>query len=211
MNAWVAAFGLMATVGASPLLAQQSTTAPAVTVQNDFPDAVTVFLEHGLFDRRLGVVDGLSTRTLSLPPWLVGHGADVRLFVVRKSGEELASEDFAFEPDHPVAMIVPAPAPAEAVEYANLPLDELARTTLTVTNDRDVDVVVYAQEREVFDIRLGTVPAHSVKTLDLPASAVREDQSVRVVVHPLRGFDLESYPLQIHRREHLALRLSPNA
>ncbi|MCA9739628.1 MAG: hypothetical protein KC645_18525 [Gemmatimonadetes bacterium] len=211
MSALLATVGLIATLGVAPLSAQQSTNAPAVTVQNDFPDAVTVFLEHGMFDRRLGVVDGLSTRTLSLPPWLVGHNADVRLFVVRKSGEELASQDFAFEPGHPVAMIVPAPAPAEAVEYAELPMEELARTTLTVTNDRDADVVVYAQEREVFDIRLGTVPAHSVKTLDLPDSAVRDDQSVRVVVHPLRGFDLESYPLQIQRREHLALRLSPKA
>ncbi|MEZ4417043.1 MAG: hypothetical protein R3E10_14925 [Gemmatimonadota bacterium] len=207
MKPWVAALGMTAVLGAMPLQAQTKQDAPNVTVQNDFPDAVTVFLDWGHFDRRLGVVDGHATRTMQLPSWIVGDRSVVRLFVVRKNGEELASQDLEIERGHPLGLIVPTPEPAKAVEYKVLPPEELSETTLTVTNERAVDVVVYAEEHDEFDVRLGTVPAHSTKTLEFPTSAVRPDESVMVVVHPLRGLDLESYPLQIRRGEHLALTL----
>lgn len=67
--------------------------------------------------------------------------------------------------------------------------------TITVDNARAVPVVVYL-ERGVFDTRLGTVPAHSEQTLDLPRYAAEEGM-VRVFVHPEGGFDLATQDLML--------------
>lgn len=208
MKAWIAVLGTAATLGVAPLAAQEAPAGPAVIVQNDFSDPVTVFLDRGIFDRRLGVVDGLTTRTLSIPPSLVDDGGGVRLFVVRKGGEELESHDFQVERGHTLGLIVPTPKWEPAEEYAVLPADERSETTLSVVNDRADDAVVYADEGGPVEVRLGIARAHDTTTFVLPRSAIQDDRSVRVLVEPHHGFDLESYPLEIRNGEHLGLRLT---
>ncbi len=67
--------------------------------------------------------------------------------------------------------------------------------TVTVDNARAVPVVVYL-ERGEFDMRLGTVPAHTRQALDLPRYAA-EEGSVRIFVHPEGGFDLATQDLTL--------------
>jgi hypothetical protein len=51
----------------------------SVTVQNNRPVPVTVYMEYGAFDRRLGIVAPQQTATLALPAWAVNQS--IRLFV----------------------------------------------------------------------------------------------------------------------------------
>jgi hypothetical protein len=191
-----------------PLIGQAARTVPTVEVQNNFDEPVAVFLEHGRFDRRLGTVEARSTAALPLPEWILRGGDLIQLFVVRPGGQRIESHSFEVRPGGAIGMMVPqAPAVPDDI-YAELTPEELFRTTLTVFNERASEVEVYAQEG-VFEVRLGTVPAHSTATLEFPTSVVRPDRSITVLARPKTGFDLESYPLQLRPESHLALRLLP--
>ena len=191
---------------AQPSYGQAARTVPTVEVQNNFDQPIVVFLEHGRFDRRLGTVEAGSTAALALPEWLARGGDRIQLFVVRPGGQRIGSQWFEVRPGSAIGMIVPS-APSRSAEiYRELTAEELFKTTLTVFNERDTEVVLFAQEGP-FEVRLGTVPANGTATLEFPASVVRPDRSITVVARPKTGFDLESYPLQLRTDSHLALRL----
>jgi hypothetical protein len=187
------------------------TTADNVTVQNDRKVPVTVYLENGLFDRRLGIVPPHVSATLPLPAWLVNGRETVQLFAHPEGeGEDLATQDVSLRPPGRVVFLVPArggmPGRARTdTMSAVIPPEELADATLTVDNPRTVPVTVFVEQGE-FDIRLGQVPAKGSATLRFPGSALLND-SIQLFVHPENGVDLGSQTLRVRKGEHLGLRV----
>lgn len=207
------AFGLttVTAVARPPALAAAVGDSVRVEVQNNRRVPVTVYLEYGQFDRRLGTVPAMSTAVLAMPDWVVRQDR-VQLFVHPEGELELATQEFRVHPGATIGLLVPAsgnmPRSTEATDTMSAALlpEELAETTLTVDNPRSVDVIVYAS-LPPFDIRLGRVPARSRATLQFPKAAIRADQSVVILVHPVRGQDLESQTLRVRWGEHLGLRV----
>jgi hypothetical protein len=203
--------------GASASMAQQSPAAAAgprdnsVTVQNNRAVPVTVYMEYGEFDRRLGIVPAQQTATLALPAWAVSDRQMIQLFVHPEGQvEDLSSQDFSLAPPARLGILVPAsgnmPEVRTRTMRAVIPPEELADATLTVDNPRDRAVTVYAEQGE-FDVRLGAVPAHSRLTLPFPRSVVAADNSVQIFVHPDGGADLSGDVMQVRQGQHLGLRI----
>lgn len=220
MNSGIVA--TLATVGvlaafASSVLAQGNTgTASSrqstVQVQNDRKVPVTVFVERGPFDLRIGVVGPMQTTTLRLPPWVASDGEAIRIFVQPEGGEDLESQELIVHRDVQLSVLVPASGypwsmqPAAARMTAVLTPDELSATTLTVENHRSVEVTIYAEQGE-FDVRLGKVAAGEITTLNLPKWLVNDHQAIEIFAHPARGEDLESTRIDLRKGEHLGLRI----
>jgi len=199
---------------AAPVSAQPNTALPdssaILTVQNNRNVPVTVFVEQGQLDVRVGMVPAMRTATLALPNWVTDERDELQIFVHPEGGIDLNAEVMAVKPGAHLALEVPkgmnpTPRPAEEMT-ATLPPNELAATTVTVTNERDVDVVVYLENGD-FDVRLGTVPANSTRTLGVPERYARGQQSIDMIVHPERGFDLETQTLDLRKGTHLGLRV----
>lgn len=184
-----------------------------VRVQNDKKVPVTVFIDRGEFDVRVGVVGPMQTATLKLPSWVVNGGSDVQLFVQPEGGNDLESQDFPVHPGVQLGVLVPSgdrlwsSEPAAAKMTAVIPPNELSATTLTVENERPVSVVMYVDQGD-FDVRLGTVAANSTATLTLPQWIVSRRESVEIFAHPVNGQDLESTRLDLRKGEHLGLRVA---
>jgi hypothetical protein len=187
------------------------TSANALTVQNDRNVPVTVYMDYGPFDRRLGTVPAFQTATVPLPAWAVEGRESIQLFVHPEGDvEDLATQELSLQPPGRLAMIVPPrggmPLAPRDTMMEVIPPEELADATLTVDNPRAKPVTVFA-EQGPFDVRLGQVPAHSRVTLRFPKSVVAPDESVQIFVHPEGGFDLASETLQVRPAQHLGLRV----
>jgi hypothetical protein len=207
--------GVAAAQSAQPVhdTAPPDTSANAVTVQNDRKVPVTIYMDWGPFDRRLGIVPPLQTATLPLPAWAVRDHETIRLFAHPEGDpDDLATEEFPLESPGRIAMMVPPqgglPKASTDAMSAVIPPDELADATLTVDNPRNTPVTVFAEQGD-FDVRLGQVPAHGHATLQFPKSVVLADESIQVFVHPEGGADLSSDTLHVRKGEHLGLRVPP--
>lgn len=188
-------------------------TINAVTVQNERSVPVTVYLDYGKFDRRLGVVPAQQIKTLSVPGFAVKGRRTLRLFV-HPEGEvaELATQTFTLTPPGRIALLVPPQGgmPVSADTMTELiPPEALDDATLTVENPRDRAVTVYVLQGR-FDVRLGTVPANGRVTLRFPKTVVLPNKNIVVIVHPEGGTDLSSQTMAVKRGEHLGLRVPPS-
>jgi hypothetical protein len=188
--------------------------ANTVTVQNDRKTPVTIYLEYGVFDRRLGNVPALQTATLPLPSWMVNARERVQLVAEPEKGAgDFVTQWFSLEPPGRIGMVVAPPGglPPEPGDtmLAVIPPEELADATLTVENPRKMAVTVFAElpDMDGLDVRLGKVPAHGSATLRFPKSVVGPNNAIRVFVHPDGGFDLSSQIMEVRRGEHLGLRV----
>ena len=94
--------------------------------------------------------------------------------------------------------------PARAQEGArDLP------TTVAVDNARAVPLVVYL-ERGAYDQRIGTVPAHTRRSLPLPIELL-DGEKISITVHPEEGQDLTTpEPLTVHRGQALDVYVPTN-
>ena len=169
-----------------------------VTVQNNFDEPVSVFVQRGPFDQIIGTVEGMSTTKLMLPEWAEENATPERaqLLVRHDDGMTIQSRRFSLTPGTEVSMIVPRPRTTYTV-IVSLPPDKMHETTLTVFNEQDDDLVIYAEEGNLQQIRLGTVKANSTATLQFPESAV-EDNRIKVVVLDENGFEMRSQTLHHH-------------
>jgi len=79
-----------------------------VTVQNARNEAVTVFLEQGEFDTRIGTVAPNKEKTLTIPAFLTRDRPSVEIFVHPEGGLDLASQTFDLKPDAHLLVKVPA-------------------------------------------------------------------------------------------------------
>ncbi len=84
-------------------------TQATVTVHNNRKVAVWLYLEHGRFDYRLGMVPAASSLALPIPASAAKGLASVRLFV-HPEGEaaDLVSQDFALARKARLTMTVPS-------------------------------------------------------------------------------------------------------
>lgn len=182
-----------------------------VTVQNDRTVPVTVYLQTGVFDRRLGIAAPLATTTLPLPSW-AANGRMVRLFAhPEDEPQDLASENFRVSPPGRIGMEVPTRAAMHRVASTDtmtefIPPEEVADATLTVDNQRDVPVTVFASAGLV-DARLGEVPAKSRATLRFPKSVITPLSTVGIILHPQGGRDLGSDYMRVRAGDHLGLKV----
>jgi len=211
---------LLGVVAVAPIAAAQAPLRPvarssvrgnSITVQNDRKVPVTVFMEYGDFDRRLGTVGALKTETLQLPAWAVRDRESIQLFVHPEGAGDLSSEEFSLQSPARLAMVVPPTGnmalPTKTMR-AVIPPEELADATLTVDNPRAKPVTIYAEREDVnMDVRLGTVPAYGQVTLRLPKSVVYPDDSIKLFVHPDGGFDLASETFHVRPAVHLGLKV----
>ena len=188
-------------------------TINAITVQNERKVPVTVYLDYGRFDRRLGVVPAQQVKTLAVPGFAVKGRRTLRLYV-HPEGEvnELATQTFTLAPPGRIALLVPPaggmPVSADTMTEV-IPPEALDDATLTVENPRDRAVTIFVQQGR-FDVRLGTVPAHGRVTLRFPKNVVLPSRSILVTVQPEGGRDLSSQTMSVKRGEHLGLRVPPS-
>jgi hypothetical protein len=217
---------LLGLVGVAPVAPAQNpaelppaviteTAINAVTVHNERSVPVTIFLETGRFDRRLGVVPALDTKTLPLPAWAVEGRTTARVFARAEDDvADMVTEHFTLTPPGRFQMIVPNRTAMNAIMQgeptdtmtAAIPPEHLANATLTVDNPRDVPVTVFA-EAGMFAVRLGEVPAKSRATLHFPDRVVSPFSTVTIFVHPQGDFDLRSHVLSVRAGQHLGLRV----
>ncbi len=206
------AAGVMALASVSTSAQTPATPRSTIQVQNDRKVPVTVFLERGDFDVRLGRVAAMRTATLPLPAWVLESDAKVEIFVHPAGETDLASQEFNVRPGAQLAMIVqPGDAPAwqpspDDTMSSVLPVADLKATTVTVENPRKDDVTVYVEQGE-FDLRLGTVHAGQTRTLKIPDGLVDQRSSVELFVTPEHGFDLNSQSFELKRGAHLGLKV----
>ncbi|MEO5814737.1 MAG: hypothetical protein ABIT20_05610 [Gemmatimonadaceae bacterium] len=185
----------------------RDSTLATVQVQNDRTVPVTVFVDRGEFDVRLGTVAPLQSATLRIPKWMSTENSDVRIYFHPEGAADLETETFAVHPGTRIGLVVPlgnltlasniTPEPMVAA----LPDSDVDATTITVENPRNVAVTIYL-ERGDFDTRVGTVPAGRTATLRLPPTG---GQWVEIFVHPEGGLDLCSASFPVKHGDHLGL------
>lgn len=185
-------------------------TSNLLTVQNDRATAVTVYSKSGRFDRRLGVVGAGEVATIAVPVWAINSTNTLQVFA-RADGEDtdLVTQSFVLGRANRLGLLVP---PRGGVTPSNdivvsMNADQLASTTVTVNNDRDRAVTVYA-EQGLYSVRLGEVKAGEQATLKVPASLLSRENTMRVFVRPAGGFDLATQTLSFKRGEHLGVRVA---
>jgi hypothetical protein len=186
-------------------------TTNMLTVQNDRASAVTVFIESGAFDRRIGVVPAGKVGQLTLPAWAVRGQRSVQVFA-RADGEsgDLSTISLPLGGSNRLGLLIP---PKEGLAICDslgisLSKDELASTTLTVANERAKAVTVFA-EQGTFSVRLGDVAPGAQVNLRFPVAIIRSDNSIRVFARPAGGLDLATQALRVQKGEHLAMRITP--
>jgi hypothetical protein len=205
--------GLVATFATVPAVAflgaqeagHESLTKISVDNMRDVP--VVVYLDHGVFDTRVGTVQPNVTGVLALPKSLE-NGTVVQIFVHPEGGTDLASQEITVRKGETVDVIVPPndvgyfpPTPVE------IPDPGMKGATITVENARSQPVTIFVDKGD-FDIRIGTVPANQTKTLAVPESVTRNDPDVEVFVHPEHGIDLGSQTLRMGPDAHLLVKVS---
>jgi len=208
--------GLMTTAGAmlltctlfGPAAAQQGNQArTTLTVDNTRDVPVVVYLERGDFDLRLGTVNPHTNQVLDLPKTMQ-DGEEIQVFVHPEGGMDLATQDLTVTKGGNLTVLVPVNEtgyvnPAPQVMAAE---PGMAKTTLTVENERAVPVTVYIEEGE-FDTRIGTVGAHQEVTLAVPERLTRESPEAEIFVHPEGQGDLASWFIQLKSGDHLFVKV----
>lgn len=185
-------------------------TANLLAVQNDRGTSVTVYARVGAFDRRLGVVGAGLVSTLPIPSWALVGEKTLKVFA-RADGEDfdLITQSYALRGAKRFGLLVPPRGGLASNDSLLVKLngEELAATTVTVNNDRNRPVTVFA-EQGTYSVRLGEVKAGQQATLRLPKALVSRENTIRVFVRPAGGLDLATQLLQLKSGDHLGVRVA---
>lgn len=202
----VASAAVAALLLAIPLRGQAPTT---LAVENTRSVPVVVYLDQGqTYEVRLGIVQPHMKTTLKLPLKLE-QGEAIQIVVHPEGGSDLTTPDgFRVGKTGTVDVYIPTNdvgwVPAPAARPIPRSAEGATGTTLTVTNSRDVPVVVFL-ERGDFDARLGTVAARKDATFPIPQALVGGLHSVDIFLHPEGGADLASQRFDITPGAHLLI------
>jgi hypothetical protein len=189
-----------------PAAAQEGNrNAPTVTVENARGVPVTVYLERGLFDVRLGTVSPHGSQVFNLPPYLT-EGEKVQIFAHPDGSVDLGTQELTVRRGEHLTLLVPASDVADVPELHEevMPNPAEGAATVTVQNGLAKQVTVFV-ERGEFDIRLGTVAANREQTLTLPSSMADENNEVDLFVHPAGGVDSTTQTFELTPGAHLVL------
>lgn len=179
-----------------------STSARTVTIDNNRPVPVVVYLERGEIDAKLGTVGADAEGVLSVPKYL-DLDETARIVVHPQVGLDLRSPDITVPKQGTLKVLVPdndtgyLPQPKELMPGLNPDA-----TTLTVENPRSdaVDVTIqYGQ----FDKRIGTVGPGQVHTFDLPQWLTHESTDVQLFLEPKTGLEMSSQDITLRPKAHL--------
>ena len=102
------------------------------------------------------------------------------------------------------AMLSLGASRASAADHRRHQPDQSDSTTATVENDLNQPVIVYVEVGNE-EVRLGTVPAEGDSTFALPRWLVRTSREMDFFVHPAKGLDQDTGPVDIHQGEHLGI------
>jgi hypothetical protein len=97
----------VATVSAASPSRPPTTDVTSVVVQNNRSTPVRVYLDLDNQEITLGRVDGMDTRTFTVPRWLVHGTADVNVFVNPQRGLELQTGQIELQEGKQLGVIVP--------------------------------------------------------------------------------------------------------
>jgi hypothetical protein len=200
-----AALMLAASLAALPVAAQQKAgteDAPAaqptagntVTVLNNLTTPVTIFLDYGDYDRRVGTIPAGGTATLPLPEFALKELPTLQLYAKVEQGFALETHGFRVEPNMKVGWVVTKDLPTKAAGdtiKVKPPAPALAKASLAVSNERDAMVTLYAE-----DVKLGFVPAHGKASIGIPEGVIAAGK-VKVTAHPEGGADLAPQELDV--------------
>jgi hypothetical protein len=190
-----------------PAAAQDGNAIPrTVTVFNDRPVPVVVYLDQGEFDTRLGTVPARSTEVLNLPEYL-NEDASVDVIVHPEGGEDLSAGPITLEVGKKLEVLVPTDEDGYIPPPREKAIPEPAAegtTTVTVENVRDQQVTVFL-ERGLLDVRVGVVPPHQEETLSIPSSLTGDAKDVEIFFHPEGGSDMINHVFDLKAGEHLVI------
>ena len=179
----------------------------SLVVQNDRGTPVTVYVEQGNLDLRVGTVAAGAITTLRVPWAVAPDQRDVRIFAQPEHGFDVATRRLSLLPDDHIGVLVPPAGEditAPPAQAAMLDPDPASpATSVTVRNGRGERVEILAQFGQ-FDTRLGSVAPHATATLRIPGRFVNW-RGVVLVADFRDGLDLHTAPLRIAKHHHLGM------
>jgi hypothetical protein len=180
--------------------------AVSVTVENDRAEPVTVYVEIGDDDVRLGTLPAFGDSTFELPQWVGSRARSVDFFIHPERGFDEDTGTLVLEPGERLGILVPG-GPATSSEEPNPDEAPSDTTTATIQNDRNEEVTVYL-ERGDADVTLGTIPAFGTATFIVPKWMLPgPTNEVDFFVHPSSGFDEDTGPVTLRAGERLGIRV----
>jgi hypothetical protein len=159
-----------------------TTGSKAVTVQNDRASAVTFYIEAGKIDRPIGTVAAGEVSTLALPEWATKGQRSVKV-VARAEGEQFPAAEYTLPmaEARQLGLMVPPRGglPFGDSALVTLPAGTVDQSTVTVKNERNGIVTVFAEQGLMF-VPLGEVAPKSSATLVVPESLLSRQGAIRV-------------------------------
>lgn len=182
-------------------------TMKAVTVQNDRQTAVTLYVDAGRVDRAIGTVEAGATSRLALPTWALTGQRAVRLVArTGDSAKEIASYSLPVNESRQLGLLIP-PAnglPAGDSVLVALPQGTASQATVTVSNEQDRAVTVYA-EQGLLLVKLGEVAAKQQATMVLPSMLTKNTGELRVFARPAGAQAVSTKGLRVEQGDHIAV------
>ena len=197
--------------------AAQPAAAPAasntVTVLNNLTVPVTIFLDYGDYDRRLGTIAPQTSASLPLPEFALKELPTLQLYAKVEQGFALETHGFKVVPDMRVGWVVakdlPAKAQGDTIKVTPAK-PAMAKTTLAVINERDAMVSLYAEENGKPGVKLGWVGPKGRATVSVPEALVGPNRTVRIVAHAEGATDLPAQDIGL-AGESVDLKISAGA
>jgi len=206
-----------ANIGAQTTTPQPPTRLPAarvvgevknmLTVQNDRNAAVTVFMQTGGVDRKLGVVPAGAVTSLAIPA-AAARGQNALHFYARTQGNgpDLVASALPAASTRQLGLLIPPAGGVTWTDSIAVPLtsEERAAATVTIDNRRNKAMAVYA-EQGTYSVKIGEASASGMTTLRLPVSMLRSGEGVRVLMRPAGDVGLSTQVLKLKTGDHVAV------
>lgn len=179
----------------------------SVTVQNDRQTAVSMYLDVGRVDLLIGTIDAGAVATIALPDAAIRGQRQVKL-VARTDADAKAIASYTIATNDPrqLGLLIP---PANGLPntdslVVSLPKGEVAAATVTIANERNGSVSVFAEQGLLF-VKLGEVGAKQQETLLLPAYITKSKTPVRVFARPDGASSISTKAMKLEQGDHIAV------
>jgi len=178
-----------------------------VTVQNDRHTAVTLFVDAGRVDRAIGTVQPGAVSSLELPEWALKGQRTVKVVArAEQESKPVATYSLPINEGRQLGLLVPPKSglPLGDSLVITLPKGSAGAATVTVSNQRNQPVAVYAEKGLMF-VRLGDVSANQQGTLVVPASLTKTKGELRVFARPEGAASISTKGLRLEQGDHIAV------